>query len=945
MTNDLKILKLIELIIGKSLTKLDPLEIIGTLSGYVIDANGNITGLNLHALKISDISIIKKLKNLTHLDLSANQISDISSLKELQYLTYLDINSNHIADISTLKSSNALTFLNLSTNDIADISVIKWLRVLNFLDLNTNKVADISAVKGLTTLKELYLHSNKIADISAVENLTGLNTLTLWRNKITDISPIKGLVASANIEINDNKIGDISALNDITGIKRLDLRFNRITTLPEKITGIGVDIKWAYERENGLYLSGNPLEMPPVEIVKQGTAAIGNYIAELKSQESTRLLESKLIIVGNSEVGKTSLVRKLQDFNFQVEVGQEPTTHGINIAPWELNCFFDSNDTEKVRIHMWDFGGQDIYHATHQFFFTKRSLYLLVWEPRRETETINLGYWLSIISLLSNRSPVIIIMNKSDLYSKQIDEAAYKDKFKNIVGFLKESCLTGEGIPELRKKIQISMGRMPHLRDRIPKVWLDIRDCLNEQQKDYIHADEYYGICKSFGLDEQRARFLSSYLHDLGIILHYRNDPQLEHIVILNPVWATEAIYSLIDSPDIRGNQGGLFMFDHLKTIWDPITYPHEKHDELIRLMEKFELCFNVAGSRIYIIPEQLPAQRAGINFEGYRAWNNLLFEFHYNFMPDGIISRFIARCYYLVRQQNFWKSGVELAFENSTALVMSDVLNRKMIVSISGHFKKELLGIIRFEMKAIHRSLNLKKDKDFYEMLPCNCASCSDTENPQTFQYDVIENFRKKRFPLFCPKGYASVSIDKLIKEYSVERPGENLVKIISVIASHLLGVAGKISCDEESLNRFVSMLLSIKGFSVKTKKRGMTHRLEIRNDSPEGISVSVCDTFRLNNFDAAVIDSNMKNLFDSTPPGLKKNLILIYTDTDELNALWSQYLQYIPSIGFQYPMEGSIREGTDSGYSMIKVALTRHRKKNQLHNIYHMLINLKPQ
>ncbi len=123
------------------------------------------------------------------------------------------------------------------------------------------------------------------------------------------------------------------------------------------------------------------------------------------------------------------------------------------------------------------------------------------------------------------------------------------------------------------------------------------------------------------------------------------------------------------------------------------------------------------------------------------------------------------------------------------------------------------------------------------------------------------------------------------------------------------------------------------------------MTHRLEIRNDSPEGISVSVCDTFRLNNFDAAVIDSNMKNLFDSTPPGLKKNLILIYTDTDELNALWSQYLQYIPSIGFQYPMEGSIREGTDSGYSMIKVALTRHRKKNQLHNIYHMLINLKPQ
>ncbi|MEZ4645209.1 MAG: hypothetical protein R3E31_21165 [Chloroflexota bacterium] len=27
---------------------------------------------------------------------------------------------------------------------------------------------------------------------------------------------------------------------------------------------------------------------------------------------------------------------------------------------------------------MWDFGGQSVYHATHQFFLTKSSVYVLV---------------------------------------------------------------------------------------------------------------------------------------------------------------------------------------------------------------------------------------------------------------------------------------------------------------------------------------------------------------------------------------------------------------------------------------------------------------------------------------------------------------------------------------------------------------------------------------
>jgi internalin A len=378
---------------------------------------------------------------------------------------------------------------------------------------------------------------------------------------------------------------------------------------------LGKDIKWE-SRGEGIFLEGNPLEIPPVEIVEQGNEAIRNYFNELKKEKTVRFLESKLLIVGNGEVGKTSLMKKLKNKNFQVNE-KEPTTHGINIQPWQLACPFDKDINEKVNIHFWDFGGQDIYHATHQFFLTKRSLYLFVWEARKGEESRSFDYWLNIIKLLSDNSPVIVIMNKSDTWIKHIDEATFKDKFKNIVSFEQVSCLTGKGIPELKEQIKTTLGNMPHLRDTLPEVWLKIRDRLKSEKKNYIHIHDYFKICKEFGLNKERAEFLSGYLHDLGSILHYRHDRLLENIVILNPEWATGAVYKLIDTRTIVENKGQ-FMFDDLKAIWDADLYPRDKHAELMRLMENFELCFNITGTPIYIIPELLPPQWPAIDFDAY---------------------------------------------------------------------------------------------------------------------------------------------------------------------------------------------------------------------------------------------------------------------------------------------------------------------------------------
>lgn len=134
---------------------------------------------------------------------------------------------------------------------------------LHTLIIRDTQLEDISNLKGLKTLTRLNLSDNKIRDISSLTGLSWLNRLFLANNLVSDIS----------------------GLSRLRKLKTLDLRDNLIDRLPPDFLDLGMEIKWgrAYtEDEEGIFLVGNPLESPPVEIVKKGKDALKAYF---KSQE------------------------------------------------------------------------------------------------------------------------------------------------------------------------------------------------------------------------------------------------------------------------------------------------------------------------------------------------------------------------------------------------------------------------------------------------------------------------------------------------------------------------------------------------------------------------------------------------------------------------------------------------------------------------------------
>ena len=544
--SDLEILKQIENSVGRPLKPCpDDKGMMDWESKdcYLLNDQKEMIALNLAGCYLESIDFLKPIITLTQLNLSNNQLTDISVLKELKNLTQLDLWNNKLTDISVLKELKNLTQLNLSSNPLTDISVLKELKNLTQLNLSNNQLTDLSVLKELKNLTQLNLSNNSLTDISVLKELKNLTQLDLWDNQLTDISVLK----------------------ELKNLARLDLRTNRIKILPEWLLEFNLPIKWESEYQREIYLEGNPLEQPPPEIIKQGNVAIKAYFDSLKEPQRP-LNELKVLFVGDGGAGKTSLSKVLRDEAFDETESQ---THGINIHHWQQ---------QDLILHCWDFGGQEIMHATHQFFLSKRSLYILVLDGRKEEDA---EYWLKHIQSFGGDSPVLVVLNKTDEHpSFDLNRQHLLNKYSNIQGFYKLSCKNNIGLKEFKQGFNQAFKQVKMLQSTWGDSWFKVKAELENLTQHYITCEYYHEICKNNKVRDNHQETLAQYLHDLGIIVHF-SDFELDDTHILEPRWITEAVYKIINSKQLADKQGLLCLTDLadiLKNKNQKIMITHEKN-------------------------------------------------------------------------------------------------------------------------------------------------------------------------------------------------------------------------------------------------------------------------------------------------------------------------------------------------------------------------------
>ena len=339
------------------------------------------------------------------------------------------------------------------------------------------------------------------------------------------------------------------------------------------------------------------------ELVKIGPGALASYLQSLA--DATPQYEAKLILVGEGNVGKTSLIAALKNDKF---VKGRLTTHGIEISSLALRHPLLNLD---MTVRAWDFGGQEVYRVTHQFFYSQRALYMVVWNARQGQEQDEVEGWIRRIRLRVGRGVrIMLVATHCDERQPELDYPHLEHLFPDMLtgSFNVDNC-SETGIARLREAISEQAAKLPQMGQLISPRWTAARDDILTLGKTepQIWYDQFAEICERHGVTGPEISTLARLMHDLGHIIYYGGDDGLRDIVVLNPEWLTKAISYVLEDNPTRQAEGVL---DHtrLREIWHDRdeSYPSRYHRYFLRLMEKFDISYRLDGDELHSLIAQL---------------------------------------------------------------------------------------------------------------------------------------------------------------------------------------------------------------------------------------------------------------------------------------------------------------------------------------------------
>jgi internalin A len=578
-----------------------------------------------------------------------------------------------------------------------------------------------------------------------------LITLHLCELELAQVpSEVWQFLALQRLYLSNNQLSTLPAeVGNLTALQRLDLGNNRLSTLPAEVGNLT-----ALQR---LELRNNLLQTPP-EIIAQGIPALLAYLRTLQ-QANVERFEAKVILVGEGGMGKTSLLRALEQRPF---VEGLPATHGIEIV--SLYAPHPTRFQQKITLYTWDFGGQEIYQATHQFFLTQRSVYLLIWNARLGGEACRLPFWLDTIRGHAPDARILLVATHSDLWqTPTINLASYQQRYPQIVGLCAMSNKTGDGLEDLKRKIVEVVAQTPFVGQKWPRTWVEAEQALLARPEHHIDTATFITTCVQQKIeDEMERETFGRYLHDLGKILYFHDDPVLRMLIVLKPNWISKAISRVLVDPHVQ-QAGGVLEHRELARIWatdeQGQSYPRSLYPIFVRMMERFELCYQLEPERPgqpisqslipQLLPDQPPASLPPI--PTVPKAGQVLVEMRYtlSFVPAGLMSWFLVRTH-RYSQRLHWREGARLAYAGQQAHIELDIQQREISINAWGPFPYTFLLILK---QTLDDLLQTFQGLHVQHKIPCRCSM--QLQIPHYHVYEALERqLARGQNEIVCTEG-----------------------------------------------------------------------------------------------------------------------------------------------------------------------------------------------
>ena len=515
-------------------------------------------------------------------------------------------------------------------------------RVLNRL------AAELDRLRHLPHLRHLSLSSTDLDDLAPLGGLSALQTLDCGNTQVSDLAPLAGLSALQTLNCSMTQVSDLAPLAGLSALQTLHCDRCPLQSLPEAVRNL-FDLQ-------KLHLYGCRIPGIPPEVLSQNSddnclSAVRAHFRDLEAG-SVAATDVKLIVLGNGRVGKTQIVRRLKNEDYDSSV---PSTHGIIVT----SALLEAGEAEPTRLNIWDFGGQDLYHGTHALFLRTSAIFLAVWARETEDAETNtydgivfrnqrLPYWLAYIRhLASSDSPVLIVQTRCDRLQDRAMAPPLTDADTAAIGLcvpLPYSALNDLGRPGLDEGLRnaiafmrecqgtaaIGIGRMHVLR-----ALQDMRDAdaaLKPGKRRYrvISQAHFRQLCDQAGQVSDPIQLLR-YLHNAGTVFY--RDGLFGDRVVLDQGWALDAIYAVFNREksyrELKRLRGRFTRPLLELLVWGEHGAAEQKL--FLDMMRSCGICFvhrqgphNDEDATEYIAPDLLP-ERETVKDEVAAVWDDTL--------------------------------------------------------------------------------------------------------------------------------------------------------------------------------------------------------------------------------------------------------------------------------------------------------------------------------
>lgn len=180
-----------------------------------------------------------------------------------------------------------------------------------------------------------------------------------------------------------------------------------------------------------------------------------------QTQESVHYTTAKLVLVGDSGVGKTGLGWRLAHGGFK----EQSSTHGQQFWPIKQLGLKRRDGTECEAV-LWDLAGQHIYRQIHSIFLEKIAAAMVVFDPSNRQDPLKgVQFWLEQLKDKGRLPPTVLVGARVDRGASAISQQELEQfcqRYGIRGGYISTSAFSGEGLETLleRLKAQIPWDEM-----------------------------------------------------------------------------------------------------------------------------------------------------------------------------------------------------------------------------------------------------------------------------------------------------------------------------------------------------------------------------------------------------------------------------------------------------------------------------------------------------